>query len=92
MAMHSDSGSRGGSSGSHSGHSIPGHEEGAETEANPNTLHVHPKCQQCVPRVPYILCIPLHSLKRSIAQTLMGAELPAGLRDMGTRVHGVSRS
>lgn len=89
MAMHSDSGSHGGSSGSHSGHSIPGHEEGAETEMNPNALHVHPKCQQCVPYVP---CIPFHSLKRSIAQTLMGAELPAGLRDMGTRVRGVSCS
>lgn len=56
---------------------------------NPSALHAHPKCQQCVPYVPYI---PLHSLKLSIAQILMAAELPAGLRDMGTRVHGVSHS
>lgn len=56
---------------------------------NPSALHAHPKCQQCVPYVPYI---PLHSLKLSIAQILMAAELPEGLRDMGTRVHGVSHS
>lgn len=62
---------------------------------NPSALHAHPKCQQCVPYVPYIPrvpCIPLHGLKLSIAQILMAAELPEGLRDMGTRVHGVSHS